>query len=402
MNVTSTTNKLGIQNQEDRLTQFYLCRYLLLLLIALVPRSTAIAQDGTAKDDSIDEPTKLGVPNTLVVGTRDVPPFAMLNEVSQWEGISIDLLRDVKAELENASGHEIKIEFKVLTLAEMLDAVANSEVDLVAAALTMNYGREKRMDFTHPFHTSGLGIAIGAKQRRSGWTGIVNAVLSTTFIRIVVGLFLAMLISAFAIYLFERNSNSEHFDHGWLKGIAAGMWWAAVTLTTVGYGDKVPKSLGGRLIALVWMFAGLFIIAGFTAAVTSALTLTELRAKVNGPADLPRIKVATVEGSTSADYLRSRHIMFARHPDVDSALASLVADKCDAVVYDAPILRYQTFRKYSGEAIVLQNTFERQNYAFALPSDSPLREPINQVLLRKTSSPSWDEILASYFGQNYQ
>ena len=154
-----------------------------------------------------------------------------------------------------------------------------------------------------------------------------------------------MLVSAVAIYLFERNANPEHFDHGWFKGVAAGMWWAAVTLTTVGYGDKVPKSFGGRMIALVWMFAGLFIIAGFTAAVTSALTLTELRSKINGPAELSRIKVATVEDSTSADYLTSRHIIFAKHPDVDSALKSLAANECDAVVYDAPILRYQGLSK---------------------------------------------------------
>ena len=208
-----------------------------------------------------------------------------------------------------------------------------------------------------------------------------------------------MLASSIAIYLFERNANPEHFEHGWIRGVAAGMWWAAVTLTTVGYGDKVPKSLGGRLIALVWMFAGLFIIAGFTAAVTSALTLTELRTKVNGPNDLSRVKVATVEGSTSADYLRSRHIAFVTHPDVDTALNSLVANESSAVVYDAPILRYQVYQKYTGEVVVLKNTFERQNYAFALPTNSQLREPVNQVLLRKTSGASWDEILATYFGE---
>lgn len=384
------------------MTKSLLCRHLLILLIALLSSSEVLAQDGTLEKDLVEPPEKLVVPDTLVVGTRVVPPFAMKNKENQWEGISIDLLRDVKAELEDQSGHEIEMQFKVLTLTEMLDAVADSEVDIVAAALTMNYEREKRMDFTHSFHTSGLGIAIGAKQRRSGWSGIVDAVLSETFIRIVAGLFIAMLISALAIYLFERDANPEHFDHGWFKGIAAGMWWAAVTLTTVGYGDKVPKSLGGRLIALVWMFAGLFIIAGFTAAVTSALTLTQLRAKVSGPGDLSRIKVATVEASTSADYLRSRHIKFDKYPDVDLALESLVAGKCDAVVYDAPILRYQTYQKHSGEAFVLPSTFERQSYAFALPSNSPLREPINQVLLRKISTPSWDEVLESYFGESLQ
>ena len=369
------------------------------LLFALLSFLPAYGQGEMPQTDTAKATAKLSVPETLIVGTRQVPPFAMLNEEDQWEGISIDLLREVKAELEELSGHEIKLQFKTQTLTEMLDAVSKSEVDIVAAALTMNYEREKKMDFTHPFHTSGLGIAVGANQRGSSWQGIADAVLSKTFLRIVAGLFFAMLASSIAIYLFERNANPEHFEHGWIRGVAAGMWWAAVTLTTVGYGDKVPKSLGGRLIALVWMFAGLFIIAGFTAAVTSALTLTELRTKVNGPNDLSRVKVATVEGSTSADYLRSRHIAFVTHPDVDTALNSLVANESSAVVYDAPILRYQVYQKYTGEVVVLKNTFERQNYAFALPTNSQLREPVNQVLLRKTSGASWDEILATYFGE---
>ncbi|MCA9216000.1 MAG: transporter substrate-binding domain-containing protein [Planctomycetales bacterium] len=369
--------------------------------IAIALFSTISAgQDGTREDILSDESVKLKIPEKLRVATREVPPFAMRNQAGQWTGISIDLLRDVKAELESESGHDIEIEFRVLTLAGMLNAVEKSEVDLAAAAITMNYDREKRMDFTHSFHTSGLGIAVGAKQRKSGWSGIVDAVLSATFVRIVAGLILAMFISAVGIYLFERQANRGQFDKGWVKGIADGMWWAAVTLTTVGYGDKVPRTLGGRMIGLIWMFAGLFIIAGFTASVTSTLTLIELRSRLNGPSDLSRVKVATVDGSTSADYLRSRHIVFAKHPNVDSALRSLANGKCDAVVYDAPILKHQTYQNWSGEAYVLPASFERQNYAFALPSDSTLREPINQVLLRQTSSPKWDEVLATYFGES--
>lgn len=378
------------------------CRCAVALAIAVLIHASGISQDGTLEDKPAQDTVQLEIPNRLVVGIREVPPFAMRNDDDQWIGISIDLLREIKAEFENESGHEIELEFKVLPLAELLDAVELSEVDLAAAAITMNYEREKRMDFTHSFHTSGLGIAVAAKQRRSGWSGIIEAVFSRTFLRIVAGLVFAMLISAVGIYLFERGTNREQFDKGWVKGVAAGMWWAAVTLTTVGYGDKVPRTLGGRMIGLVWMFAGLFIIAGFTAAVTSALTLTQLRSRISGPADLPRVKVATVDGSTSADYLRSRHIRFTQYPDVNTALASLVANRCDAVVYDAPILKHQTYQNYAGEAFVLPGRFERQNYAFALPSDSPLREPINRVLLRQTSSPSWDDVLASYFGENQE
>ena len=47
---------------------------------------------------------------------------------------------------------------------------------------------------------------------------------------------------------------------------------------------------------------------------------------------------------------------------------------------------------------MLPATFERQDYAFALPSDAPLRERINLILLRKIGSPEWKDVLAGYFG----
>lgn len=341
------------------------------------------------------------IPRQLRVATRQVPPFAMLNEDGQWEGISIDLFREVKAALEEEAEHEIDIEFVDMDLEPMLTAVENNTVDLAAAAITVNYDRETRMDFTHPFHNSGLSIAVGSEEMRSGWSGIIDAVFSPTFFRIIVGLLILMLFSAILMYLFERKHNEEEFSKNWITGVGSGLWWAAVTLTTVGYGDKAPKSLPGRLIGLIWMFAGLFIIASFTASVTSVLTVGQLRSRINGPQDLARVKVATVEGSTSADYLWSRHIMYEKFDSVQEALRSLDRKECDAVVYDAPILRYEVFHNYSGRAFVLPDNFQLQDYAFALPSDSRLREPINRVLLRRISSPAWQDVLASYFGNSF-
>ncbi|QDV47081.1 ABC transporter glutamine-binding protein GlnH precursor [Stieleria neptunia] len=349
-----------------------------------------------------DPPESLEVPDEIVVATRDVPPFAMQNGDGDWEGISIDLMRQIKSDLEEASKHKIQLRFESYPLDEMLDAVAAGRVDVAVAAITVNAERERRMDFTHAFFQSGLGIAVGSSQRRAAWQGIIEAVLSPTFLRILAGLMFAMLISAIAVYFFERKHHDGDFEYGIVRGIGAGLWWAAVTLTTVGYGDKVPKTLPGRMIGLIWMFSGLFIIASFTAAVTSALTVNQLRSRVAGPGDLSRVKVATVAGSTSAGYLRSRHIRFRSHESVELALQSLAEGRCDAVVYDAPILRHLVFQAEAGDQFVLPVTFERQSYAFALPSGSPLREPINQSLLHWTSSSSWEDTLQSYLGDDVE
>ena len=47
------------------------------------------------------------------------------------------------------------------------------------------------------------------------------------------------------------------------------LWWAIVTLTTVGFGDISPVSLGGRVIGVVLMFFGIGVLGTFTATIAS-------------------------------------------------------------------------------------------------------------------------------------
>ena len=54
-----------------------------------------------------------------------------------------------------------------------------------------------------------------------------------------------------------------------------GIWWAIVTVTTVGYGDLYPKSVGGRITAIVVMFAGIGFLGVFTATIASRFVRTD-------------------------------------------------------------------------------------------------------------------------------
>lgn len=330
----------------------------------------------------------------IVIATREAPPFAMRDEAGQWRGISIELVEQLRSDLKG----EREIVFRDMPLADMLDAVASGEVDLAAAALTVNYEREQRLDFSHPYYTGGLGIAVRLDGQNQSLWGLVRAVLSPTFLRIVAGLIVTMLVVGVAIYLCERRANREQFGGSAIRGVLSGLWWSAVTLTTVGYGDKVPKSTWGRVIATVWMFSGLFIIASFTAAITSTLTLTELRSRISGPNDLSRVRVATVSDSTSHNYLRGRGVRARGYPDVASALEALAEGDCEAVVYDAVVLRYQVQHQHAEELYVLSTEFEFQDYALALPPDSPLREPVNQALLRIKATEPWQDLLDRLLG----
>ena len=152
------------------------------------------------------------------------------------------------------------------------------------------------------------------------------------------------------------------------------------------------------MIAVLWMLSGLLVISAFTAAITSALTVGQLRSRLSGPDDLPRVRVATVADSTSQSYLQSRHIRYRRYAELADALSALDEGQVDAVVYDAPLLRYQVLQDHP-RASVLNATFERQDYAIAMPSGSPLREKVNQAVLRVIGKRSWEDTVTDYLGQ---
>ena len=89
---------------------------------------------------------------------------------------------------------------------------------------------------------------------------------------------LTLFISAVGIHYFEGPAQPEIFS-----SVFHSLWWAIVTLTTVGYGDAVPITLGGRFFTCIVLFLGLGIIAIPTSILTSAMA--DLRkAEKNRPA----------------------------------------------------------------------------------------------------------------------
>jgi len=69
------------------------------------------------------------------------------------------------------------------------------------------------------------------------------------------------------IYYFENAAQPEHFS-----SIFDSLWWAIITLTTVGYGDVYPITVGGKVFTFFILMIGLGIVAIPTGIISSALT----------------------------------------------------------------------------------------------------------------------------------
>ncbi len=331
--------------------------------------------------------------NKLIIGTKIAEPFSYPEADSVWKGISFDLFNHVSDKL--------NYEFKITgyELDELVLAVEKGEVDVAVAPLTITSEREARMDFSHPYFISGLGIAVQSNSSGGMWQ-TAKQIFSIEFFKAVGFLAIVLFVIGFITWLFERKKNREEFGDGITKGLGSSFWWAAVTMTTVGYGDKSPKTVGGRLVALVWMFAAIIIISSFTAAIASSLTVTQLGGSITGVNDLYSVRVGTVEGSTSEEFLKERRINYFTYADVDGGFDDLAADRLDAFVHDSPLLKFKIKeKKLSNELTVLPNNLEPLSYGFAYPAESNLREPFNRLILEHITSTSWINLKYEYFGE---
>jgi polar amino acid transport system substrate-binding protein len=323
----------------------------------------------------------------LVVGTVPVAPFIIKNPDGTYSGISMDLWKEVARRL------GLDYEVKELTVLDLKDPAKMAALD-VFVSLNVTAEREAQLDLTHAFYSTGLAIAVAPKSGDSIATTL-KQIFTAKFAKLIALLIVVLLAIGALMWLAERRRN-EQFGGTVAHGIGAGMWWSAVTMTTVGYGDKAPVTFVGRLLGLVWMFAALIIIASFTAAITSALTVSSLESSISGPNDLPKAKVGTVDPSQGAHYLQRRQIPFRGYKDAAAAVDALAKGEVEAIVYEAPILQYQIKSKPDAGLLVLDGTFDNHGYALALKQGSPYREAVNLALLQFTASEDWTAVLAKY------
>ncbi len=326
----------------------------------------------------------------LLVGIKLAPPFVMEKD-GLYSGLAIDLWQQAARE------QGWKFEYRQFDLEPLLDAVSHAQVDVGLGAITATAEREQRLDFAHTIISSGLGVAVRSDQH-SGWLAVARALVSPAFLKILGVLIVLLFAVGFSIWLLERKQNAEQFGGHHHQGIFAGFWWAMVTMTTVGYGDLAPRSVGGRILGMVWMLAALLIVSFFTASITSALTVGQLSQQIRNSEDLASARVASVAATTSSEWLDRQNINYQTDPDLDSALTQLSAGKVDAVVFDAPLLRWEIRQHYRQSLQILPLLLERQDYAFALPDASPLREAIDASLLHAINSPDWQARVAEYLG----
>lgn len=331
----------------------------------------------------------------LVVGIDPIPPFAMRTEEGQWHGVSWAIWHFAAMQL------GWTYEIKRLPLNQIIPALLSGEIDVAATAYGITAEREAKVDFTVPYYYSAFGVATAKPSGLHALAALLKDVFSIYLLKPVLILTAVLLFVSTVFWLCERRKDRGQKKLGFSEGIWNAFMLSAETMTTVGYGENVPRSRLGRMVACIWMFVSIILLTYFMANVTSSLTAIKLQESLYDLDDLHHIRVGCLAPpSRSALYLQRHGIKHQGFHKVRDALQALEERKLDAVVYDFSTLHYLIHKHYRGKLTVLNRTFDPKFFGLALTPDSPLRRPLNKAILEVMEMRVWRHILVSYIGKD--
>ncbi len=338
----------------------------------------------TSAQDSIQNQSS----EKYIIGITPTPPF-VVKAPNGFSGLSIESWEMVNKKL------GWNYEYKTYTsLAELLQAVEKGEVDFSINPITVTDQRMEKMDFSQPYFISHTAIA---QKKKSNALAVVKNLWSWEFISAILVLIGVIFIFGFLVWLFERRKNPEEFGGKGFQGIKEGFWWSAVTMTTVGYGDKSPQTTGGRVIGLVWMFMAIIIISSLTASIASSLTVESINNEINSVADLDRFNVVTVGSSSSQEFLNLYQINHDEVANGANGIKYLVEHPNDLFIYDQPILTYEVERQQLQDDIqVLEKTLKKDYFSYSFPKNSTLIKQIDPVLISTMKTMEWSRLMEDY------
>lgn len=351
----------------------------IIFLFSIITTTVSLAQN---KNIVID---------TLLVGYTTAPPFIIQNREA-LEGINVWLWRRVANDL------DLKYKMVPMNFSSMLDSLGSGGIDISINPLTITSERNRKMLFTDSFYASNSTIVVADVSSFQKFVQFVKGFFNQNFLKGLLVLLLIIFLFGLIGWYFERKGNEEHFRTGY-RGIWDGIWWSAVTLTTVGYGDKAPKTRMGKVVALILMFGGLLFISGLTASIASSLTVNQLNNNPDGFNEFKERPVGTIKNSSSNNFLKEHFFKDIQlYSGVFEGLESLRDGDVEAFMYDEPILKYRiqkdsTLRKLQ----VLPVKFDVQFYAFGLAKDKiELEQTISQRILEIMETQEWEVVLNEF------
>ncbi len=327
----------------------------------------------------------------LRVGVAGSEPF-VVDQGSGFEGISVEVWQAI------ASQAGVRYQLRHFdSVPKALAALTTNSLDVVIGPVSVTAARARKVRFSQPYFQSSLSILSGS-EKPSLWQRIKPFFSYSFFIAVVILLLVLALVGTL-IWLAERRKSPDDFPRRAAPGIANGVWLAIVTMTTVGYGDRAPRTFLGRLVTGTWMIISLITATSLIAGIASTLTLTGMRStKVASAEQLKNRTVAVEPDSPGEEFAKRYGAKVVNVSSVEQGYRLIGNNSADAMVFDRPQLLYYGSKQHDVSESVSKAEYNRQAYAFAFPISSALVHTVNVSLLSLEESGRVDRIVKEWLG----
>jgi polar amino acid transport system substrate-binding protein len=345
--------------------------------------------------DSLSSPQLDDEEATLRVGVAGSPPF-VINDNGNFQGISIDIWKVIAL--------KGRFEYEFIpqeTVSAGLNAVAEEKVDILIGPISITPERLARenIEFTQPYFIGQFGLLLPAL-KPSVWNRVAPlfgiAALSSITLLIIL-----LFIVGNLIWLAERRKNPEQFPPDYSSGVRNGVWFALVTLTTVGYGDRTPVTKTGQLIAGIWMIITLVTVSSLTAGLASALTAAisgeKAREQFNNLEDLAGASIGVVAETSGAQLAQEYQARLTKSETLEGAINLLLQGKTAGVIFDHPALRYYLSQHPELKVRLSNLVLGYDTYGFAIPFNNKTLEKELNVLLLELRADRLDQQIADHW-----
>jgi len=388
-------------------------------------------------------------------------PFMMQSPDGKFMGYCVDLIDELKEMM----GFEYKIELvddygsmnENMEWSGMIKELVDKRADIALGAMSVMAERENVVDFTVPYYDL-VGISILMKKSKVPTS--LFKFLSVLEDSVWFCILAAYVVTSIIMWIFDRwspysyQNNMEKYvedDEKRYFNLKECLWFCMTSLTPQG-GGEAPKNLSGRLVAATWWLFGFIIIASYTANLAAFLTVSRLETPVESLEDLSKqykIKYAPKNGSSAATYfermayIEEKFYEIWKDMSLNDSLSQLersklavwdypVSDKytkiwqsmkeaglplTDEEAYtrvraspsssegfaflgDATDIRYQTLTNCDLQMV--GDEFSRKPYALAVQQGSPLKDQLNDAILKLLNQRKLETLKERWWNQNPQ
>jgi len=276
-----------------------------------------------------------------------------------------------------------------------LDKIRTGELDVAVGPFYITSERLKEMDFSQPFHESGLQLMLNTDRRHTLarlWKGLVEG----GHIKILlIGTGVILLLTHLLLF-FEWKTNPQ-YPREYFTGFAD-CFYHVMSICMAGKAThRGLPGPWGKILAALWLAGGVAVVAYITSTITSVMTANKLRGTVHGVSDLVGQPVGVIHGTVSEKAAQRYGLVGVPFADLGEAASALVQHRVAAVLFDTFALRYFDRKHPELPLMEVGQVFEKGAIGLPLPLGSQLRPLINQSLVRMKEDRIFQNLDSKYF-----